>query len=115
MAVIRATAPVISRHVAEIVNIFYHIFFSRHPEMRSLFSLSHRSFEDMDRDLSGSSLGSGGRTPPNASSHASCPVRKSNTRMNVSGTQARAMAHTICAYCSQLAEPDSGFEEVFYY
>lgn len=73
ISVIRATAPIISRHVAEIVNKFYEIFFSRHPEMKSLFSLSHRSLDEVDRDHSG------GRSPITV-----CPVRN-NARKNVSG------------------------------
>lgn len=75
IAVIRATAPVISRHVSEIVNRFYEIFFARHPEMRSLFSLSHGggALEESDRDA-----------PTRAM--AVCPVRKNNSRKNVTGT-----------------------------
>lgn len=99
IAVIRATTPVISRHVAEIANRFYEIFFTRHPEMRALFSLS-RGLDDGERD-------------PACRAVTVCPVRKNNSRKNVSGMQARAMAHTICAYTAQVADANSaGFEEV---
>lgn len=73
ISAIRATAPIVSRHVSEIVNRFYDIFFTRHPEMRSLFSLSHGGqIEEADRDTAARAL-------------AVCPVRKSNTRKNVTG------------------------------